>query len=68
MRRPIDRVTTKFLADSRDGLDRLIATHTKGKRVVSIDREHVAPSVMFGRFVARVTTEEERNCPWDNAT
>ncbi len=68
MRRPIDRVTTKFLADSRDGLDRLINEHTKGKKIVSIERENVPVTVMFGRFVARVTTEEERACPWDNAT
>ena len=67
MRRPIETVT-KFLADSRDGLDRLITIHTRGKKVVRVDREYVPSTVMFGRFVARVTTEEERNCPWDSAT
>ena len=64
MRRPLEK-HTKYLADSREGLERLIKDDTKGKKVVKIVHDHAPSSVLFGRFSARVTTEFN---PWECET
>jgi hypothetical protein len=52
-RRPAARVL-RFLADSRDGLDRLIKESTADKEVVSIKRHFKGSNIMFGAHVAEV--------------
>ena len=63
-RRPVEKVT-RFLADTPDGLDRLIQENTKGKKVLKIEKQYTSATVLFGRNQARVTTLED---VWSQAT
>jgi hypothetical protein len=53
-RRAIERVT-RYLADTREGLDRIVDESTKGKQVLSIDRQ----SGRLTGYTAKVKTLEQ---------
>jgi hypothetical protein len=52
-RRPGARVL-RFLADSRDSLDRLIKENTEGKEVISIKKRFKGSNILFGAHTAEV--------------